>query len=85
MASLVALGRRDEALALADQTDRSWLRTSVNVAAALNDADAAIPLLTQAYDERQPWLTDLAHGSLYESIRSDSRVQGLIRRMGFPE
>jgi tetratricopeptide (TPR) repeat protein len=85
IAALVALGRRDEALAVAERYEGSALRTRVQVAAALGDPDKALPLLIQAYDERQPWVPQLAFSPYYGSIRSDPRIRELIRKMGFPE
>ena len=86
IASLVALGRHDEASALAAEFEASSLRDRIRVFATLGDTDAAVPLLEQAFDERQPWLLNLVYRhSFAESIRSDPRVQDLIRRMGFPQ
>jgi TolB-like protein/Flp pilus assembly protein TadD len=84
--TFVALGRHDEAAAIAAQFEGEKLRDRLQAAAALGDADAAMPLLEQAFEQRQPWLKNLVYRySFAESIRSDPRVQDLIERMGFPE
>ncbi len=52
--------------------------------AALGETDNAFRLLEQAYEQRSRYLVWLKVAPEYEPLRSDSRYQELINRMGLP-
>ncbi len=52
--------------------------------AGLNDKDNAMKLLTQAYEQRSPELSQVRVSPFLDNLRSDPRFQDLVRRMNFP-
>ena len=55
------------------------------VYAALNEKDLAMECLEQAYRMRVDTLNDMNVDPCYDNMRSDPRVQDLVRRMNFPQ
>jgi non-specific serine/threonine protein kinase len=52
--------------------------------AGLGEKDQAFEWLERAYEERGHWLTYLKIEPMLDSLRSDSRFQELVRRVGLP-
>jgi len=52
--------------------------------AALDDKDEAFRRLETAYRERDPWMVLLRTDPRFDDLRSDPRLQALLRRMNFP-
>jgi TolB-like protein len=82
-------GRRDRALAIADELKvgaRGRYVSPASVAvvyAGLGEKDQAMLWLEKAVEERDPWATDLKTQQMFDSLRSDPRFQSLMRRVGF--
>jgi tetratricopeptide (TPR) repeat protein len=55
------------------------------VHALLNERDVAIQILETAFDERDAEMVQLYTNPAFDSLRTDSRVQTLLRRMNFPK
>ena len=53
------------------------------VHALLNERDVAIQILKTAFDERDAEMVQLNTNPAFDSLRTDSRVQTLLRRMNF--
>ena len=53
--------------------------------AVLNDQTHAIQYLERAYDERNPWLLNVQVDPAMDFLRSSSRFQDLVRRIGLPQ
>lgn len=52
---------------------------------SLEDKEKTIACLEKAYQEHDPWLPmDLA-SPVFDPLRSDTRFQNLVRRIGLPE
>ena len=82
-------GRRQDALALLDRLKkRSRLHLDPYAVAflydGLGDDDRTMEWLERAYRERSPNLAFLKIEFWSDSLRSDPRFQGLVRRMNFP-
>ena len=54
------------------------------VYAELGERDAAIQALEKAWEERDAEMVQLYTNPAFDSLRSDPRVQALLRRMNFP-
>jgi serine/threonine protein kinase len=54
------------------------------ISGALGDKDEAFAWLEKAYEVRDPQLTYLKVGPKFTPLRSDTRYQDLLRRMGLP-
>ena len=86
--ALLALGRRDAALAVVDSMLAEQPRTYFNpygiaaVYAALGDADHAFPWLEQAYEQRTVWLLYLNVDEAFTPVRQDPRYPAMLRRIG---
>jgi TolB-like protein/Tfp pilus assembly protein PilF len=83
----MALGREDEARALAERIDqegslrqRLWARTGIG------DVDGAFAVLEEALDRRLPWLVQTPNVSpFFEPLRSDPRWADYLRRIGLDQ
>jgi hypothetical protein len=53
-----------------------------HIAAQLGDQDMALRWLQHSYEERDPWLLNLAVDPGFDNLRSDPRFEGLMRRIG---
>jgi tetratricopeptide (TPR) repeat protein len=79
-------GRRNDALRLlavatspgAKPNSKYQIATAY---ASLGDSDAAISYLVRAFEEHEPALVNLAFDPRLDSVRNDSRFQGLLARM----
>jgi TolB-like protein/Tfp pilus assembly protein PilF len=54
------------------------------VYAGLGEGDAAFQWLERAYQDRSIWMIFLNVHPMFESLRSDPRLQSVVERMGFP-
>ncbi|HUK12060.1 MAG TPA: protein kinase [Thermoanaerobaculaceae bacterium] len=87
---LGALDRPDEARAILAELERRRAAGYVpashlaTVQVGLGDAGEALRWLERAFEERDVWLTELAVEPRWDSLRSQPRFQGLIRRVGLP-
>ena len=52
--------------------------------AALNDKEQTYNWLEAAYRDRAVWMSYLAVDPVFDSIRSEDRFRGLLRRAGLP-
>lgn len=83
-------GQRLEALQILDELNTRREKMYVSPAflayihAALGDTDTAFRLLDRAYEQRSRYLVWLKVAPEYEPLRSDSRYQDLVTRMGLP-
>ena len=86
------MGRREEALNILEQLKP--LRSKQGYAApygiayvyaALGQRDEAFEWLEKAYVERHSNLPDIKTHMVWDPLRSDPRIQDLLRRMNFPE
>ena len=59
------------------------LRIGTVIHAPLGEKDEAIAALEQAYQERSWWLCWMKTDPKMDSLRSDSRFNGLVGRIGF--
>ncbi|MFY9611822.1 MAG: tetratricopeptide repeat protein, partial [Blastocatellia bacterium] len=57
---------------------------AASIHATLGETDAALALLDQAYEARDPSLIDLKVDPMFDPLRSDPRFTMLLRRMGLP-
>jgi len=84
------LGRRDEALAIAEELKKRREAEYVppmrlaQVYAGLRDLDAAFRWAGIAIDEHEPGIERLNSFHYYKEMREDPRYEELIRRIGFP-
>jgi TolB-like protein/DNA-binding winged helix-turn-helix (wHTH) protein/Tfp pilus assembly protein PilF len=83
-------GKTAEALSVIDQLLKVAKRSYVSsyglaqIYAALGDKQHAMKWLQSSYDERAVWLQYLKVDPVLDSLRSDPRFQGLLRRMDLP-
>ena len=83
--TLVAAGRREEALRLAGEVralDRSrYVSPSdlAKLAIGIGEFDAAFAALERAREERRGWLAYLRVDPLFDPIRGDPRFEALVR------
>jgi len=82
--SLVALGRREEALALAEQVEQTGsLRERLRARTGIGDIEGAFAILEEAVDRRIPWLLQEPNLiGFYESLHSDPRWTVYLDRIG---
>lgn len=91
--SLAMAGRRDEALAIAEQMESSGgpkdLLHIAFVYAGLGDTDEAIRRLEVAYEARVDWFPWIAshngYGGVLEGMRAEPRFRDLVSRLGLPQ
>ena len=89
--TLAKAGRRAEAVALLRKIDRKAASDYVSPVsisyghAALGDKTAAFEDLEHAVTARDPNILGLKCNPLFDSLRSDPRYEGLLRRMGLAE
>jgi TolB-like protein/DNA-binding winged helix-turn-helix (wHTH) protein/Tfp pilus assembly protein PilF len=83
---LAKAGKRREALAILNKlkTTKEYVSPAelAILYAGLGDKQGALALLQRAYDEHDLQLKDLRIGLGYGSLRSDTRFQDLLRRVG---
>ena len=83
---LAKAGKRREALTILNKlkTTKEYVSPAelAILYAGLGDKEAALALLQRAYDEHDLQLKDLRIGLGYGSLRSDTRFQDLLRRVG---
>jgi len=85
-----AANRRTEARELIERLEASSRQHYVPPSAfalvdsGLGDRDGAFGWLEKAYEGRDPWVTGLNVEPMFDPIRSDPRVQDLVRRAGLP-
>ena len=83
-------GKRSEAFTLLDELNERSTQHYVSsyriaaVYAALGDKDRAFKWLDHAYEGRDGWLIWLAVDPVFDSLRSDERLEELLRRIGLP-
>jgi TolB-like protein/DNA-binding winged helix-turn-helix (wHTH) protein/tetratricopeptide (TPR) repeat protein len=83
-------GRRKEALGVLDELHRLGKNEYVNpgsiamIWVGLGDKDRALTLLDEDYRLHSSFLMYLASDPVFEPLRSDSRFQDLLRRIGLP-
>ncbi|MFX0197359.1 MAG: protein kinase [Candidatus Hodarchaeota archaeon] len=86
-------GRRDEALKvlqeLKELSKQRYVSPSIiaKIYVGLGEKDQAFTWLEKAYEERHPSMIGILSGMVteFDSLRSDTRFEDLVRRMGFPE
>jgi len=84
-------GHREEARKILQQlqelSDKRYVTPYglARIHTALNEHDEAIRLLETAYHEHATWLIFLKTDPHLDTLRTDPRFQGLLRRMNFPE
>jgi len=84
----VRRGRRAEAEALARELERSTDRGGppavprAEAAMALGHTEAALRLLEEAAERREPWVVFLRVDPIYAPLRSEPRFAALVRRLG---
>ena len=89
--ALALSGKREEALNVLAELKQIATTRYVSaysfaiVYAGLGDKDHALQWLEKAYESRAPDALYLKSDPLLENLRSDSRFQDLIRRVGLPE
>jgi tetratricopeptide (TPR) repeat protein len=85
--ALLALGRKSEALALAERLEREGsLEDRLKARTAIGDVDGAYSILEQALTSRAPWV--LARPNLYsyyDILRSDPRWADYLHRTGLED
>jgi serine/threonine-protein kinase len=59
-------------------------RSIAEVYIGLEDRDQAFAWLDKALEQRNGWLFHINRNPRYDSVRSDPRFQGLLRRIGLP-
>jgi pentatricopeptide repeat protein len=83
-------GRREEALRIIQELRECgrqryipayWL---LIIHAGLNERDEAFRLLDAAYREHEPWMVCTKYWPLLDPLRSDPRLDDVLRRMNFP-
>jgi Tfp pilus assembly protein PilF len=83
-------GRRDEALQILNELKARSKREYVAPYAfcalytTLGDKNQALAWLERAYEERTDMIPELKTWRVYDPLRSDPRVQELLRRIGLP-
>ncbi len=83
-------GRRREALEVLDEltalSKRSYFSPylKASVYAGLGDKDRAFAWLEQAYEKRDPWLSNIKVEPAFDPLHSDPRFAELERRIGLP-
>ncbi|MGH9316238.1 MAG: protein kinase domain-containing protein [Thermoanaerobaculia bacterium] len=81
-------GRRAQALEIVEKLKEGSRERYVPPAAValvfagLGEKDQAMLWLEKAYEERDPWATDLKTQPMFDSLRSDPRFLDLLRRVG---
>ncbi len=81
----VALGRRDQAVALLEESKQGPLLEQLRAHVGLGQIDEAFTVLEQALEERLMWLVEEPNvDPYYDILRSDPRFQDLLRRMNLP-
>jgi TolB-like protein/Tfp pilus assembly protein PilF len=84
-----AAGNRDEAFRILDELDKISQRRHVSpywmgvVQAGLSAFDLAFQSLETAFEQRDVWLVWLYVEPRFDALRSDSRFDRLVRRLGF--
>lgn len=76
-------GRKEEAQKLTSQRYVSEYLLALSYL-SLGEKGEAIKRLEKAYKERDPWVVWIGVEPMFDSIRSDPRIQGLLRRMNLP-
>jgi tetratricopeptide (TPR) repeat protein len=82
-------GRKGEARKaldeLKEQSKHRWVAPSTValIHLGLGERDEAFEWLEKAYESRDEWMVGLKNDPRFDSLRSDPRLQNLIRRMGF--
>ncbi len=79
------MGRRQEAVAMVRELRDASPVDSALIYATLGDTDRALTLLERAYRERDGNLLYIRCWPVYEQLRTQPRLQALLRRMNFPE
>jgi TolB-like protein len=84
--ALAVAGKRGEAMKLLDSVEYVPWRTmgAALVHTGLGERDEAFSALEKAIDLRAPFVILLKVDPRFDSLRQDSRFQGLLRRMNFP-
>ena len=83
-------GQRSEALRVIEEVNDLAAQKYIDPCyraiayAGLNDKDNAIRLLTKAYEQRSPEMSQVRVSPFLDNLRSDPRFQDLVRRMNFP-
>jgi TolB-like protein/DNA-binding winged helix-turn-helix (wHTH) protein/tetratricopeptide (TPR) repeat protein len=83
-------GKKKEALAALDELQRLGKREYVEpgwmamIWVALGDQDKAMALLNEDYRRHSSFLMSLGSDPVFDPLHSDSRFQGLLRRVGLP-
>ena len=83
VAALLALGRGEEATALARRLEGGSIRDRARVRAALGDAEGALEVLEEAYRQGAPWILTLSLPD-FDALRSDPRFTSLLESVGLP-
>jgi TolB-like protein/Tfp pilus assembly protein PilF len=73
--------------ALKQRADQTYMPAYfiASIYAALNETDQAFAWLQRAYEERDPQLTYLLLDPFIDPLRSDTRFNALVRKVGFPQ
>jgi adenylate cyclase len=71
---------------LKDESKRRYVSPYfiATVYAGLDEKDLTFEWLEKAYDERHPYMTLIKVEPVFDSVRSDSRFQDLLRRLALP-
>jgi hypothetical protein len=85
VAAYVQIGRRSEAVQMADHFRHGTLRQQVDVAASLGDINTAFGLLAEAVESRHPWLAWAVHDPGIDPLRTDPRLEEVLARVGTPD
>lgn len=81
VSALVALGRRAEAVALAEGYREGSAKDRVRVHVALGEHESALAILVEEYAQRATWLLQLGFPD-YDPLRSDPRFVEIMRGIG---
>lgn len=84
-------GRKQEALRFLAELSRLAVQRHVSpyfyswICQGLGRTDEAVKQLEKAYNQRCPWMAHLNVDPMMDPLRSDSKFQGILKRIGFPQ